>query len=53
MRHSGAGKPRVLSEKQMDAKGKGNNSVSNESYRWQNRGFANLRNMTDQRIEVL
>ena len=53
MRHSGAGQPIVRSEKQMVANGKANNSVSNSGYRWKNRGFANSRNVTDQRIEVL
>ena len=52
MQHSSAGQPRVRSGKQMVAKGKENNSVSGVSNRWQNRGFANSRNMTDQRIEV-
>ena len=53
MRHCGAGQSRVRSGKQMVAKGKANNSASNSSYRWQNRDFANSRNMTDQRIKVL
>ena len=53
VRHCGAGQPRVRSGKQMVAKGKANNSASNGSYRLQNLGFANSRNMTDQRIEVL
>ena len=54
-RHSGvhAGQPIVRTGKQMVAKGKGNYSASNGSYRWQNRGFANSMNMTDQRIKFL
>ena len=53
MQNSGAGQPRVRSGKQMVAKGKSNNTASSGSYWWQNRGFANSRNMTDKRIEVL
>ena len=35
VRHSGAGKSRVCSGKQMVAKGKANNSASNGSHWWQ------------------